>query len=269
LLLLASVTPLYAATAFHPAWWQTLLAAAIGSGLGQLAVRMTPGRRIAQWTIVIVAALVIAVAAAWMFRRPGAHQEPAGDGFLAVRSVTPDDIRAIKTELASVDLAVPYLHTSQQLVSEDRNWNTQLVGTTPDYFDLMALHLAAGERFEPAANKVVVLGDTVVTQLYGAAQNPVGQVVRIRSVPFEVIGVLAHRGTSPQGQDLDDVAIMPLETYSAKISGSLRFDGMLLISPTSPGELAGVAESVRSLLRERHRLAPGAEDDFAIRTVNP
>ena len=269
LVLLASVTPLYAATAFHPAWWQTLLAAAIGSGLGQLAVRLTLGRRVAQWAVVIVAALVVAGGAVWMFRRPGAHHEPTDSGFLVVRSVTPDDIHEIKTQVASVDLAVPYLQTSQQLTSEDQNWNTQVVGTSPDYFALMTLHLAAGEPFEAAANKVVVLGDTVVKQLYGAGANPVGQTVRIRSVPFEVVGVLAHRGLSPQGQDLDDVAIVPFEIYSAKIAGRLRFDSVVLISPRSPEELARVEEEVRSLLRVRHRLAPGTEDDFTIRTPTP
>jgi hypothetical protein len=269
LVLLAAVTPLFAATGFRPAWWQTLLAAAIGSGLGQLAARMTRGRRGAQWAVASGAALVVAVAAAWMFRRPGGRDEPTDAGFLVVRSVTSDDIREIRARLASVELAVPYLHTSQQLVSEDQNWNTQVVGTTPDFFDLMGLHLVAGERFEAGTSKVVVLGDTVVRQLYGAGQNPVGQDVRIRSAPFRIVGVLAHRGMSPQGEDLDDVAIVPLEIYSARISGSLRFDGVVLISPKAPADLARLEADVRSLLRGRHRLAPGDEDDFAIRTPNP
>jgi putative ABC transport system permease protein len=265
LVLLAAVTPLFAATAFHPAWWQTLVAAAIGSGLGHLAVRITRGRRGAQWAVIVVAALVAAAAAAWMFRRPGGH-DATESGLLVVKPVTADDIRQIKAELTSVDLAVPYLHSSQQLVSEDMNWNTQVVGTTPDYFDLMNLTMATGERFEETPDKVVVLGDTVAMRLYGASNDPVGQEVRIRSVRFKVIGVLAHRGMSAQGQDLDDMAIVPLETYSSKVSASGRFDGVALILPKSPADRARVEEAVRELLRARHQLGTSDADDFTIRT---
>jgi putative ABC transport system permease protein len=158
-----------------------------------------------------------------------------------------------------------------QLIHADNNWQTQVVGTTPDFFDLRKLRVAAGDRFDastPAA-RVVVLGDTVVAQLFGTSANPVGEAIRIDNAPFTIIGVLVHQGTSPQGQDLDDVAIVPIEAFASRIHASLGFGGAVLISATSIGELSRVETELRSLLRVRHRLKPGDDDDFIIREPNP
>jgi putative ABC transport system permease protein len=276
LLLLAAVTPVFAATAFHPAWWQVLLAAAVGSALGQLAVRTTRDRRVAQGCVAGTAVIVVAVAGAWSLRPAARHDDPAGRPFLIVRSTTGgtstltwDDVHAIQTEIATIDLAVPTLRKTAQLISGDSNWSTQVVGTTPDYFDLWGLRLAAGERFDgSASNKVVVLGDTVVAQLYGAHTSPVGEVIRIKNIPFTVVGVLAHQGTSPLGQDLDDVALVPIGVYAATIETTRGFGGAVLIT-TPRQDMARVETELRSLLRDRHRLTPGADDDFVIRSSNP
>lgn len=277
LLLLASVVPVFAATAFQPSWWQIALAAMVGSALGQVAVRATRGRRIAQWSVAVVAVIVFGVGASWTLRRGAPVDDESGTTLLVVRSsaggsssLTWDDVRAIQTTIPSVELAVPYLHKAVMLASGDQNWNTQVVGTTPDYFDLMGLHLATGDRFgTSASDKVVVLGDTVVARLYGAGKSPVGEVVRLRSLPFTIVGVLAHRGTSSGGQDLDDVALVPVEVYGAKIDVMPGFRGAVFVSARSRDELARVEAEVRSLLRDRHRLGPGDDDDFMLRTSNP
>jgi hypothetical protein len=268
LVLLAAAMPLFAATAFRPLWWQTLVAAAIGSALGQVAVRATRGRRVAAWSVAIAAAIIAAVAGGWSLTHAVRHDEAPGNDFLVVRSssLTWDDVRAIETGIPSIHLAVPYLHKAMQLATEEMNWNTDVVGTTPGYFELRALRVAAGARFDASASpaKVVVLGDTVVTQLFGAGKSPVGEVIRIRNMPLEVIGVLAHQGMSPQGQDLDDVALIPIEVYAARIHGQVQFGGVVLVSATSRGDNARVEAELRSLLRDRHHLAPGADDDFVI-----
>jgi putative ABC transport system permease protein len=284
--MLAAVMPLFVATAFHPSWWQTLLVAAAGSALGQVAVRATRGRRVLAWSVAVVAAIIAALAVGWFFTHAAPHddssasrsRDAAGNGLLVVRSrgggdssLTWDDVRAIETQIPSIHLAVPYLRTAMQVLNAEQNWKTELVGTSPDYFDLRALHVAAGDRFDASnsGKKVVVLGDTVVAQLFGAAKSPVGEVVRINNTPFTIIGVLAHQGMSPQGQDLDDVALVPIEVYASKIHTKSSFGGMVLVSATSRGDTARVESELRSLLRDRHRLAPGDDDDFIIRNTNP
>jgi putative ABC transport system permease protein len=275
--MLVAVMPLFAATAFHPLWWETLLAAMVGAACGQLAARATRGHRVAAWSVVVVAAIVVAVSGSWSFIHPAPHED-SPNGFLVVRSTGPgsssltwDDVREIKTRIPSIDLAVPYMRKPMQLIHADNNWQTQVVGTTPDFFDLRKLRVAAGDRFDastPAA-RVVVLGDTVVAQLFGTSANPVGEAIRIDNAPFTIIGVLVHQGTSPQGQDLDDVAIVPIEAFASRIHASLGFGGAVLISATSIGELSRVETELRSLLRVRHRLKPGDDDDFIIREPNP
>jgi putative ABC transport system permease protein len=275
LVLLAAVTPLFVATGFRPSWWQTLLAAGVGSGLGQVALWATRGRRVAEWSVAVVAVIIIAVAGAWSFTHTAGGDESSDNTFLIVRSgnssLTWDDVKAIKTQIPSVDLAVPYARKMVQLTTAEANWNTPVVGTTPDYFDLVALRVADGTSFDAASEsaKVVVLGETVVARLYGASQSPVGEVVRVKNQPFTIIGVLAHQGMSAEGQDLDDVAIMPIGSYASKIERTPRFGGAVLTSARSREDLAHLEAALRSLLRDRHRLAPGDDDDFIIRSSNP
>jgi len=288
LVMLATVTPLFAATAFRPLWWQTFLAAMIGAALGQVALQATRGRRVAAWSVAVAAAIIAAVAGGWSFTDAARHDDSSGrrddssgKRFLVVSSrnggnssLTWDDVRAIQTRIPSDHLAVPYLRMTVQLISSaELNWQTQVVGTTPDFFDLRALHVAAGDRFDASASEsvkqVVVLGDTVVAQLYGAAKNPVGEMVRIKNMPFTIIGVLAHQGMSPQGQDLDDVALVPIDVYASRLHSNVGFDGAILVSVTSRGDTSRIEAELRSLLRDRHHLAPGDDDDFIIRNSNP
>jgi len=212
---------------------------------------MTRGLRIAAWVVAGVAVGVVTISALWTLRTADRHAPATGKHFLVVRPITWDDLRAIKPMTPSVELAVPYVRSNQTLSSEDHNWNTGVIGTTPEYFDLLRLRLAAGTRFEATAKKDVVLGATVAAQL----NSKVGDTIRIRNIPFEVVGVLEH-------QDLDDAAFVAMEVFTLRISPTIRFEGSVLISPAS------AEGDVRSLLRERHSLAPGDGDDFTIR-ANP
>jgi putative ABC transport system permease protein len=206
------------------------------------------------------------VPAVWLLARGGRHDDSLFSRFLVVRadgktkSLTWDDVHAIGT-IPSVHVAVPYLHKSLPVINDDVNWTTEVVGTTPDYLRLMAWQLAAGHVFDPSSSeKVVVLGDTVVKQMYGAGKLPVGETIRIDRTPFTIIGVLAHRGMTSQGQDLDDAALVPVDVYSSRIAPTLnsRFEGVVLV------DSASVADEIRVLLRERHHLAPGDPDDFVV-----
>ena len=270
--LLAAVTPLFAATAFHPAWWQILIAAAVGSAAGQLAVRATRNRRGATWAVVVLAILISAGATAWIV----AHQSPEPTQFPSSvivtgsrgqqSSLTWEDVQAIQTELPEIRVAAPYLHTKVALASEASNWNTDLIGATPEYFQFWSVHPVAGAVFDAGSeDKVVVLGETIVTQLFPGNRKPIGEEIRIGGLPYTVVGVLEHRGLASTGQDLDDIAIIPMRTFVRKIARGPRFDGTVLIAPASRHDTARVEQALRSLLRDRHRLAPGADDDFEIR----
>lgn len=254
LLLLAAVVPLFVATGFHPAWWQTFAAAAVGSALGQLAVWLTREHRVAQVAVAALAALAVVASAAMPFVHREHDVPRSADYLVLTGTLTWDDVREIETLVPAV---APYRHTTGQVIADDQNWNTQVVGTTNAYFDLLKLPLTAG--FD---GKAVVLGATVATQLFGHG-GAVGADVRIKSVPFTVIGVLAPRGKSAQGQDLDDVAFVPLDTFSQKLAPSVKFDGVVLLKGDAP------VEDVRRMLRERHRLDPSADDDFRIRAPSP
>ena len=177
-----------------------------------------------------------------------------------------DYLQAIQSELPEIRVAAPYLHTKVALASEASNWNTDLIGATPEYFKFWSVHAVAGAVFDAGSeDKVVVLGETIVTQLFPGNRKPIGEEIRIGGLPYTVVGVLEHRGLASTGQDLDDIAIIPMRTFVRKIARGPRFDGTVLIAPASRHDTARVEQAVRSLLRDRHRLAPGADDDFEIR----
>ena len=135
----------------------------------------------------------------------------AGAGTLP--TLTWDDLRAIKSEIADVKFVAPRVHTTGQVVSEDRNWLTVVDGTTPEFFEIRNWPMRLGAGLTPeqsdAGAKVVVLGQTVAERLFGASSNPIDQTVRIQNVPFQVVGVAARKGQSAGGGDYDDVVFIP------------------------------------------------------------
>jgi putative ABC transport system permease protein len=117
---------------------------------------------------------------------------------------------------------------------------------------------------------VTVLGQTVVDKLFGPGANPVGQVIRVKNVPFNVVGVLAKKGQSPMGQDYDDGIFVPVSTFQQKIQGGLKnyIAGPMIVSATSAGTTDRAQRQIQALLRDRHRLQPGSDDDFSIRNLS-
>jgi len=197
----------------------------------------------------------------------------ARGGFGSQPTITWDDLRAVQTEAPAVQYAAAVLQTRAQLVTSDQNWSTSVTGTSPEYFAIRSWPIAEGALFGASdlsgASKVAVLGATVVENLYGAGYDPVGESVRINNVPFVVIGVLAKKGQSPMGQDYDDAVFVPSTTFQARIQGGMSqyVSGVLFIGATASAGTQQAEEEVRALLRDRHHLAQGADDDFSIRNL--
>jgi putative ABC transport system permease protein len=187
-------------------------------------------------------------------------------------TLTWDDMRAIQSELSTVKYIAPVLRSQSQVMSEDQNWSTSVQGTTPEYFAIRSWPIASGASIQQtdieSGAKVVVLGQTVAEKLFGASADPVGQMVRIKNIPFQVIGVLVKKGQSPMGQDYDDGAFVPYTTFGAKIQGGLKnyINGMLMVGATSPTDTSRAEAQISNLLRDRHHIT-GGEDDFSIRNL--
>jgi putative ABC transport system permease protein len=197
----------------------------------------------------------------------------AKGGSGSLPTLTWDDLKAIAAEVSTIERAAPRLHTNAQVISDDRNWTTQITGTTPAFLEIRRWPMATGPGFTEAdvdaGSKVVVLGQTVREKLYGPAANPVGQVVRIRSIPFEVVGVAASKGQSQSGQDYDDTVFMPSTTFLSKIQGGLQkfIPGTIVIGVVSDDLTADAQTQVTALLRERHHIEPDTDDDFSIKNL--
>jgi putative ABC transport system permease protein len=199
----------------------------------------------------------------------GAH-----GGFGSMPTLTWDDLGAIQRELSAVEYAAPQLRSTAQVITEEQNWTTSVTGTTPDYFQIRSWPAARGELFSTAdvegGSKVVVLGQTVADKLFGPNVDPVGQTVRVRNIPFQVMGVLVRKGQSPMGQDYDDAVFIPATTFMAKIQGGLKkfLPGTIMVSASSQEATARAQRQITALLRERHNLGRGTDDDFSIRNLS-
>jgi putative ABC transport system permease protein len=190
-------------------------------------------------------------------------------------TLTEDDAFAIQREIADVQASAPQLRGTGQVVAGNNNWSTVFYGVTPEYFEARNWVIATGKGFEPAdlsgAAKVALLGETVTRNLFGDG-DPIGQVIRIRKVPFTVIGTLQRKGQSLMGQDQDDVILMPISTARNRVLGGgvarQRIVGAIFLKVREGADTKDVEGDIRSLLRQRHRLQPGADDDFTLRNLS-
>jgi len=181
---------------------------------------------------------------------------------------------AINREIPEA-LAAPALRGNAQVVWGNSNWSTQVFGVTPEYLDVRQWPLASGRTFEAGemagAAKVALIGATVAKQLFGST-DPVDQSIRIKRVPFTVIGVLDVKGQSLMGTDQDDLILVPIKTARSRVLGTAsaarnRTIGTIWVKAADGVETRVVEEHVRSLLRQRHRLQAGADDDFSLRNL--
>ena len=195
-------------------------------------------------------------------------------GFGSNLTISEDDAAAITREIPEA-LAAPALRGTAQLVWGNQNWSTVIFGVTPDYFEVRQWTIAAGGPFDLAdiagATKVCLLGQTVARQLFGGV-DPVGQQIRIRRVPFTVIGVLEAKGQSMMGTDQDDLVLMPISTARKRVLGATslakqRSVGTIWVKVRDGYDMKAAEEQVRALLRQRHRLQPGQDDDFSLRNL--
>jgi putative ABC transport system permease protein len=193
---------------------------------------------------------------------------PVRQGQGAVTTLTEADAQAIE-RLDGVRYVSPGLNTRTQIIAEHANWNTQVQGAGDELVDVRAWALQYGTFLSPedvrAAAKVVVLGSVARDQLFGPGADPTGALVRINSQPFRVIGVLTSKGQAAFGQDQDDTAIVPYTTVQKRLLGVTHVTS-ITVGAADTAPLDSVGDAIAALLRERHRLAPGADDDFLVRT---
>jgi putative ABC transport system permease protein len=188
-------------------------------------------------------------------------------------TLTWDDLRAIQEEVPAVELAAPLLQTRAVAQAEGQNWPMQVQGTTPDYFVIRNWHAERGVMFgeheHATGAKVAVLGKTVVETLFGPYADPIGSIVRLNNVPFEVIGVAESKGQTPWGSDNDDVVFIPSTTYRSKLQGDLHqfISGSIQVSAVAKDKTDEAQAQIEELLRRTHRIREGAEDDFQVRNL--
>ena len=182
------------------------------------------------------------------------------------------DADAIQEKIASIRLAVPVFNDSGQLVYGNANWATNIVGTDIRYFEIKEWDLAYGRLFSDTdlsnANKVTILGQTVAKELFGDI-DPLGKTIRIKGIPFTVIGALTTRGQSGHGQDQDDIIYIPLSTAQKKVSGTQFPDmvNMLMLQAYDAQSTYTAQPEITALLRQRHNLGINKDDDFTIRNL--
>jgi putative ABC transport system permease protein len=186
-------------------------------------------------------------------------------------SLTYEDAEAIRKECEAVSGVAPTVRSMAQMVSSSGNWGTSVQGTTSDYFAIRDWPVEHGAAFTDAdvrgGAKVCVLGATTAENLFPGGQDPVGQVVRIKGLPFRVAGVLSKKGASSMGQsDQDDVVIAPLTTVQKKLTSEPGHVGSIIVSAVAADRVNRAIEEITELLRQRHRIRPGADDDFVIRS---
>ncbi len=179
-----------------------------------------------------------------------------------------EDAKAIAEEVPDVLAVSPGTRVSSQLGYGNQNWSTSVIGEGQDYFDIRQWEIVEGAGFTEqdvrSAAKVAVVGATVARQLFGD-EDPIGQIMRVRNVPFQVVGLLKPKGTSVMGTDQDDVVIVPYTTVMKRLSGITNLR-MISVQCASEERTADVVKGITDLLRQRHRLGPDRESDFMVRS---
>jgi putative ABC transport system permease protein len=196
------------------------------------------------------------------FNRGGARSGWGGAGTLTV-----EDAEAIQREIQGVTVISPESRTRAQIAAGNQNWNTSIQGESTDYFDIRQWPLSAGTIFTEQdvrnANKVAVIGKTIADQMF-PGEDPIGQIVRVKNVPFIVVGMLIPKGLSVQGQDQDDLMIMPYTSVMKRVQKVTTLN-TIIVQTAKPTLLNPVQQQIIELLRQRHKITPGKDDDFTVR----
>jgi len=190
------------------------------------------------------------------------------------QTLTEEDAIAIAADVPEVQAVAPSLRTGAQVVAANANWSTAVMGTTADYMEVRDWPLASGRSFDETevagSAKVAVIGLTVAQQLFGDA-DPIDQTIRVRKLPLQVIGVLSRKGQNSMGQDQDDIIVVPISTFRNRVqgmsAGRIKRVGAITVKVREGQSMQEAEAKIRELLRQRHRLQAGAEDDFSIRNL--
>jgi len=199
---------------------------------------------------------------------PGAVTQGGARIFSAQSSLTEEDAKAIRAECPSVAYVSPGLRSGGQVVAGENNWATEIFGADVDWPFIRSWGLAKGTFFTEAevkgAAKVAVLGNSVLLNLFPDS-DPIGAIIRVKNVPFKVVGVLEKKGGSTMGNDQDDQIVIPYTTAMKRITGINRL-GLVQVSAKSPEAIGDAMTEIKALLRQRHRIAPGQDEDFMMRS---
>jgi putative ABC transport system permease protein len=189
-------------------------------------------------------------------------------------TLTEADAKELAAQCPAIAFATPTVRGGAQVVYENNNWATVIFGVTPDYLTIRDYTIAQGAAFTlqdvVGANKVALLGKTVVNSLFGDI-DPIGQTIRIKKVPFTVVGVLSAKGQSSTGQDQDDVILLPISSAKRKVIGIKQANAdavdAIAMQAQNGSQIQIAQEEATALLRQRHHLQPGEPDDFSIRSM--
>jgi putative ABC transport system permease protein len=197
----------------------------------------------------------------------GVNRGGVRTGAFGTKTLTLGDYEAIKEHVRLVTNVTPQADTRVQVVYGNQNWGTSVRGVGPEYLALKNWNLVRGGMYTDVdverANNVCVLGQTLVDQLF-ASQDPIGETIRVKDQPCVVVGVLEVKGQSATGQDQDDNFLMPYTTVMKKIKGQTWLDD-IMCSATSAKVVDQAEQEIAALMRERHHIKPGADDDFNLR----
>jgi putative ABC transport system permease protein len=189
-------------------------------------------------------------------------------GFGSSASLNREDYDAIRKEITGITGASPEVRTFAQIAAGNQNINSQVTGVGEDYLDIRAWPLAEGVNFTETdirnVGKVALIGQTTAKTLFGD-ENPVGKIIRIKSTPFTIVGLLSGKGMSMMGSDQDDVVIVPYTSAMVRLTGSTTFRSFN-VQTANANLMQNVQEQLTELLRQRHRITPGKDDDFIVRT---
>ncbi|MDQ3918746.1 MAG: ABC transporter permease [Acidobacteriota bacterium] len=194
----------------------------------------------------------------------------SGTGDSGTNTLTVEDLDAIRREVPSVSMVSPLINARAQLVAANQNWSTSVQGVSEQFPEIRKWAVGSGDFFTDVdvrtASRVIVVGQTVADNLF-PGQDAVGQTVRVANMPFRIVGVMARRGQDPQGRDQDDTAFAPYTSVQKKILGTTRVQ-VAYASAVSQDATYTAQAQITDLLRQRHKLAPGAPDDFTVRNMS-
>ena len=180
-----------------------------------------------------------------------------------------EDAEAIKNKIKNIDYVSPTVSGSYQIVNGNQNWNSTVQGVTPEFLAIRSLVVSTGSFISKndlsTRNRVAVIGTTVSSNLFGT-MNPVGKTIRVNNQPYKVIGVLESKGQSSMGQDQDDIVIIPLTTAQERLLG-ITYVRSINIQVSSPDKMDAVQAEIETLLRQRHHIISGKDDDFNVRNL--